>query len=106
MPKAFLRVTLDAHNEKNAQTTLSRLRKTIGGEMASLEPYHKGGFTACLAIDLPAGTWPELVVAALSLAQDFGYGWEVTGGIDEEVELNASRFRLAGITSASLSLSK
>jgi hypothetical protein len=47
-----------------------------------------------------------LVVAALSLAQDFGYGWEVTGGIDEEVELNASRFRLAGITSASLSLSK
>ncbi|WP_420345380.1 hypothetical protein [Pelagibius sp.] len=106
MADVDLRVRLDANNEKNARTVLKRLAALITFDMSELSPHHDGSYIARLKATVPEGTWPEQVVAAIDLAQTFGYGWDLDGHIAEELSMHAARFSVSGLVSASLLLSR
>ena len=104
--EAHLRVGLNAHNEKNARAVLKRLAALITFEIDDLSPHHEGGFVAMLRLPLSSATWPQQVFAAIDFAQSFGYGWEISGRIGEELNMSATKFSVSGLTSANLRLQR
>ena len=102
--QAHLRLIIDAKSERSALRVVERLRRLVEAEVESIEPYNKGGFECCLALSVAGASWPDKVVSVVSAAQSFGYGWTISGSIDEEVDIVASRFSVPGLEFANLTL--
>ncbi len=97
-------VILETEKNETALRVISNLNKIILSELESLEPYHKGGMNCVLRKDVEALNWETAVFSCLELAQSFGRSWELTGQIDEQVDLVSSEISVSGVNWAHLQL--
>jgi hypothetical protein len=69
------------------------------GATLTVEPYAKtGGHTLSFALDLPGTEWPDVVVAAIGLAQKVGSQWGLGGRISEQIDLLSAAISVGGVT--------
>jgi len=102
--KLSITLVLETEKEKNALVVVSRLNKLISAGSPVLEKYYKGGTKAFLEKDLLENSWPEALLAGLTVAQAFGRSWTVLGQAEEELNLVGNEFLVVGIEWAQISL--
>lgn len=108
-----LHIILKADKEKNAKVVLACLNKVIAAQIEKTEPYPKGGTSVHLKKEIEATTWNDAVVQCIELAQAFGNGWEISGAVEEEIDLVSGQlatggqsFSISGIAWAHIHIAK
>jgi len=104
MTKAHLRIIISSPKKAGAEKILSRLQSLVGLEVLDFGPYDKGGFEVNATIHIPASAWPEMILSAFTIVQQFGYTWTLSGDITEGIEISCDRFKIQGLEYAGLHL--
>jgi hypothetical protein len=101
---AAYKIFTDCSSKEAAAKVAKRYFSTIGSEPSTLTiaPYHKGGFLIAGAIPISAHNWPEVIFEALSIAQNVGRAWVITGNIDEELDAWSNDSAISGVSSIQL----
>ncbi len=100
---ADIRLILTTEKEKPAQVVIDRLRKQLSFELVSTQPYHKGGFEACLRLPVVGQTWPDQIYSVLCSAQIIGRQWRILGSIEEELDMVTDDIPQSGVEFVSIS---
>lgn len=106
MTTAQIRLILETEKEKAAEKVVAAVLKAVPTTLVSTSPYAKGGTEATLALEIKGQNWSEQVLELVRTAQYLGYGWHITGSIDDEISLTSERFRFTGIQWACIEASK
>jgi len=106
MTSAQIRLILDTEKPAAAKKIVKPVLAAIDATLLSSEPYAKGGIETVLVRTLAADTWPTQVLELLRIAQFLGYGWHITGSIDDEISITSEKFRFTGIRWTCIEASK
>ncbi len=105
MPDLHVSLLLETEKTPNAQRVLARLSRVIGPiEVPTLEPDPRGGLKARFTMPLASEHWQRQVYDAITLAQSFGRGWQLTGDVHHDVSMVANEFSVPGIRWAHVNL--
>jgi len=90
----------DAKNIKNSEVVLGKVFKKLDAEPVNshVEPYHKGGHRCSFDTELNANNWADAVFLTIYSSQLIGRGWEISGSIDEEVNMWSNDSNISGVT--------
>ncbi len=76
-------------------------------EIVSVEKYLNKGCLSTCSVELESKDWTQLVYKTILFAQRFGYGWSISGSIEEEVNLSTTGINAGcGITLADIYISR
>ena len=92
-----IHLVLHTEDRGFATTVLSEFLAVVPAGEPHVEPYHKGGTSAQFELSIADRDWPDAVLACLRMAQSFGYSWSLSGDVDNEIELTATRLAVPGI---------
>lgn len=106
MTVATIRLILEPDKEAAVKKVLAPVKKSVGLKLISTEPYAKGGTDAILTLQLPDAPWSEQMMELIRTAQYLGFGWYISGNIDEEISLTCEKLRFTGIRWANIEASK
>lgn len=106
MPIAQIRLILDTEKPAAAERVIKPVLAAINATHISSTPYAKGGIETVLEILLSADRWEGQVLDLIRVAQYLGYGWHITGSIDDEISMTSEKFRFTGIRWACIDASK
>lgn len=106
MATALIRLILDTKKPAAVQRVIAPIVKAIDATEKSSVPYDKGGTEVVLEIPLSTNTWAGQVLHLIRVAQYLGYGWHITGIIDDEISMTSDQFRFTGIYWACIEASK
>lgn len=87
----------DAADPATAEKVLKWVVKDLGLETGQpeVQPYQKGGFSFSTVATVPS--WPELVVEVLGAAERVGRGWQITGPINESLDVCSHQPSVPGV---------
>ena len=68
-----------------------------------IEDYHKGGHVVTFDISHESDDWMTTVYEVISIAQQMGHGWSISGFIDEVLDLTSTCTSIVGIKMVSCS---
>lgn len=106
MEQATLRIIMEPEKPAAIEKVLAPVLEAIPAQLTSTETYAKGGTDALLKLTIPDTTWPEHVMELIRIAQYLGYGWHISGSIDDEISLTCEKFRFTGIRWANIEASR
>ncbi len=72
--------------------------------LVGIEPHDEGGFVVRLKSVLESPSWAGQVLEVIQLAQSVGYGWTLSGCIEEEIQLGSSATRIGGVQAIQIRL--
>ena len=90
-----------ATTREKALRVAAPLVEKLGGDDSSLtiEPYPKtNGHVMSFTVRFEDGPWAEVILAVLRRAQSVGYGWGISGRVDEELAMLTNNISLVGIS--------
>lgn len=101
---AIWRVFADVNSEKKAETVLKNFLKELDATQndSSIESYHKGGFLIKIEVITKDGNWAQVVLHLLTLAERVGRGWQISGSIQNELDLWTNESNIVGIQAIQL----
>jgi len=96
-----VKIFTDAKSGKKAFVVLSKIKSKIHSHSLSekCEPYHKGGYVCSIEIRLPSSSWEEIPYNLLSLCQNIGSAWKISGNIEEEFDAWSNESNVQGVNS-------
>ncbi len=107
--KITCKIWVSAKTEDKAIKLIKRLEGKFERALSeiTIEPYLKiNGFVITSILSIDNDNWNDSVVAAITLAQSVGYGWQIGGNISEEFLIGSSKTNISGIESINLMISK
>lgn len=102
MVQATLRLILEADKPAAVKKVLAPVQDAVPAMLTSTDPDAKGGTDALLSLALPDTSWPEQTMELIRVAQYLGYGWHISGSIDDELSLTCEKLRFKGIRWANI----
>jgi hypothetical protein len=93
---------VDARTEEKALKLCYRLLAQMRKDAPEkkVDPYPKtGGFVVSFATNLEQGRWSDAVVEAIALGQRVGYGWILSGSIEDDPSGWSNDAKVSGIVS-------
>jgi hypothetical protein len=101
MVECLIRFFVAAKRRHAAERVAARMMEAAGFVAADSEwePYEKiGGWVGTFRwnLDRPDEEWPSTAFDLLAAAQRMGYGWALSGCIEEGLELSTDRTKGAG----------
>ena len=106
MTAARARIILDTKKPATADKIVTPIAADIGAVQISSAPYVKGGTEVMLEVPLSSSDWPAQILELIRIAQYLGYGWHITGSIDDSISLTSEKFRITGISWACIETDK
>ena len=99
--KSFWKFWCDAKNNKNASNLLQQVKRelAVGVSEEKVDAYHKGGFVVSFCVDHDVNQWNDFVVEVIAFGQRVGYGWSLSGDINQQVDGWSNESRISGIQS-------
>jgi len=95
---AQIRLILDTTKPAAVQRVIAPILDAIDISQKSNAPYAKGGTEVVLETPLLADSWDGQVFNLIRIAQYLGYGWHITGSIDDSISMTSEKFRFTGIS--------
>ena len=91
-----------AKNEKNASVILNRATKSIGKKPIKVEyTFDKEhGNLILFTLEHNEKEWSKFIYEVLQCAQAIGFGWHLTGYIDQEPDATTDHTNLPGVSFA------
>lgn len=102
--KAHWRIFANVSNENKAETVLKHFLKELdtSPNETHIEIYHKGGFLLTIETITKNENWAEVVLELLTLAENAGRGWQISGSIQDELDLWTNESSVGGVQSVNL----
>ena len=100
--RTLWKMWVDARTEAKALKLCDRVLERMGRSASEkrVEPYPKtGGFVVSFAVALEHARWNDAVVEAIALGQRVGYGWALSGWIEDGPAASSDRTNIAGVKS-------
>jgi hypothetical protein len=93
------RVFTDTNRPEAAQRLTAKLQAQTGREFRQIgiNDYHKGGHVVTFDIQHEIDQWEAAAYDVIACAQRMAAGWTLSGSIDEELDLIATKTSVAGI---------
>lgn len=93
------RIFSDTKDADAAERFTAKLQKRVDHTFREIvvDHYHKGGHLVTFTIEHEFDDWIATVYDVIAFAQRMGYGWSISGFIDEELDLIATDLSIAGI---------
>lgn len=97
---------IDASRQDNAERLFNSIKKetSVDLNLECIDPYHKGGHTIRSAYQISNKKWTEAVFTGIQTLQLLGYGWSISGAIQEELSAETDRSVISGIDLISVSM--
>lgn len=89
-----------ARNEKNARVVLNRALQNMGSDAVDIGFNFDGehGNLISFSIQHDVTEWGEFIYQILLLAQTVGFGWNLTGYIDQDPDASTEHTNLSGVS--------
>ena len=100
MKYSHWQIHTSAKNEKNAQVVLNKALKNMGVNAIDIEfNFDKEhGNLISFSIEHKASEWSEFIYQILLLAQTVGFGWNLTGYIDQDPDASTEHSNISGVS--------